>query len=321
MTKELQAQLSTGSTLYAILLNSVGQIWNGSAFETVNGANWATYDIALTESIAGLYTADMPAVVAGVYSYVVYEQAGGSPANTDEWTGNGYLEWDGTAVLPMSTIDTNVDDIETILGTPANFMADVSALGTPANFKADVSALALEATLTAIKGAGWTTETLKALKDAIDTISVSGATAKEVWEYAHRSLTWMITETAGNSITVVRGNTWIIDITDIILYTHKQQVAIKKNAGVVDAMSYLLIDSEDGLIILDGDEAEVPTDAYLTYDEEEKKLTITVKADATVKTPVGIWLIGIQSINEEGDVSENYQADFNIIGDIVRKVD
>ena len=48
--KELQAQLSTGSTLYAILLNSVGQIWNGSAFEAVNGANWATYDIALTES-------------------------------------------------------------------------------------------------------------------------------------------------------------------------------------------------------------------------------------------------------------------------------
>ena len=73
MTKELQAQLSTGSTLYAILLNSVGQVWNGSAFVAVNGANWATYDIALTESVAGLYTADMPAVDAGVYSYVIYE--------------------------------------------------------------------------------------------------------------------------------------------------------------------------------------------------------------------------------------------------------
>ena len=35
MAKELQAQLSTGSTLYAILLNSVGQVWNGATYDTV----------------------------------------------------------------------------------------------------------------------------------------------------------------------------------------------------------------------------------------------------------------------------------------------
>jgi len=111
MSNELQAFLSTGSTLYALLLNSVGQVWNGSAFEAVNGDNWATYDIALTESVAGLYTADMPAVDAGVYSYVVYNQAGDNPANTDEWAGNGYLEWDGTTVLPLSTIENGVDQL------------------------------------------------------------------------------------------------------------------------------------------------------------------------------------------------------------------
>ena len=170
--KELQAQLSTGSTLYAILLNSVGQVWNGAAFETVNGANWATYDIALTESVAGLYTADMPAVDAGVYSYVVYEQAGASPANTDEWTGNGYLEWDGTAVLPISTIDTNVDDIETILGTPANFMADVSALGTPDNFKADVSALGTGVELSA-----------QAIDDILDEVIVDTYTMRQLIKF------------------------------------------------------------------------------------------------------------------------------------------
>ena len=38
MAKELQAYLSTSSTLYAILLNSVGQVWNGVTFVAVNGA-------------------------------------------------------------------------------------------------------------------------------------------------------------------------------------------------------------------------------------------------------------------------------------------
>jgi len=32
MSNELQAQLSTGNTLYAILFNSVGQVWNGCLF-------------------------------------------------------------------------------------------------------------------------------------------------------------------------------------------------------------------------------------------------------------------------------------------------
>jgi len=181
MAKEIQAYLSTGSTLYAILLNSVGQVWNGSAFEAVNGSNWTDYDIPLTESVAGLYTADFPAVVAGVYSYVVYNQAGANPATTDEWTGNGYLEWDGTAVVPLTS------------RAPAGeYDAELTAiqadLDNPDQYKADVSSLALEATLTAIKGAGWTTETLKAIADAIDALDFSDLTAQQVWEYATRAL-------------------------------------------------------------------------------------------------------------------------------------
>jgi len=73
---------------------------------------------------------------------------------------NGYIEiFDASNEYDtaLTTIDGNVDDIETILGTPDNF-------------KADVSALALEATLTAIKGAGWTDETLVAIKAVIDGI-------------------------------------------------------------------------------------------------------------------------------------------------------
>lgn len=106
MANELQAYSTTGLTLYAVLLNATGQAWNGSAFEAVQAANWATYDIALTEAAGGIYLANMPAVAAGAYSYAVYEQAGASPAITDMLRGTGSLEWDGSAVLPLSTLAT-----------------------------------------------------------------------------------------------------------------------------------------------------------------------------------------------------------------------
>lgn len=97
MSNELQAYTTTGLTLYAVLLDGTGQAWNGSAFEALAGANWATYDIALTEAAAGIYLGDMPAAAAGLYSYVVYEQVGGSPATTDTIRGSGVLVWDGSS--------------------------------------------------------------------------------------------------------------------------------------------------------------------------------------------------------------------------------
>jgi len=314
MAKELQAYLSTGSTLYAILLNSVGQVWSGAAFVAVNGANWGDYDIALTESVAGLYTADMPAVDAGVYSYVVYEQAGASPANTDEWTGNGYLEWDGTAVLPMSTIDTNIDTVDTV--------ADgiQTTLDTPANFMADVSALALEATLSAIKGAGWSDETLKALKDAIDAISVSGASAKEVWEYTTRNLTQsatsIISAVSSSSITQTRGNSWDFDVSELALDSNKQQLAIKYKVADLDAESILFVDSMTGLLVLNGVASTTPTKATLVL--VGTTLTLTLDPSISALLPPGDWKFYIQSISATGTVSEPYTGTFTITADGVR---
>jgi len=119
MSNELHAYATSGLTLYAVLLNSTGQLWNGSAFEAYNGANWTDYDIALTEAGAGIYLGNMPAVAAGSYSYAVYEQAGANPATTDTLRGTGYLEWSGSAVVAQS------GDAYARLGAPAG--ASVSA--------------------------------------------------------------------------------------------------------------------------------------------------------------------------------------------------
>jgi hypothetical protein len=111
MANELHAETTTGLTLYAVLLDGTSQVWNGAAWEAINGANWLAYDIAMAEVAAGIYLATMPAVVAGAYSYVAYSQAGVNPATTDRIRGTGYLQWDGVAELPLAVIESQTDDI------------------------------------------------------------------------------------------------------------------------------------------------------------------------------------------------------------------
>lgn len=105
MAREIHAQHVTGATLYAVLLDASGQPWNGSAFDaTPTAGEWASYDIAMTEDSAmGYYVGTFPAgQAAGLYSYRVHKQIGGSPATTDPvvWTGEG--DWDGTAWVGQS---------------------------------------------------------------------------------------------------------------------------------------------------------------------------------------------------------------------------
>ena len=127
MAKEIQAYTTTGLTLYAVVINSIGQFWNTSAtpaFETYNGANWTDYDIALTEAGAGIYTANMPGAAAGSYSYAVYERAGASPATTDTLRGTGYLEWSGSAVVGAWGVDVALVDALTVDMIPDSVAAD-----------------------------------------------------------------------------------------------------------------------------------------------------------------------------------------------------
>lgn len=103
MAKEIQVAYPTSAVnLYAVILSSVGQFYNtvGAAFENFNAANWADYDIALTEqSTTGVYLGDFPALAAGTYSIAFFLRAGGSPAVTDDAIAAGIIGWDGSAVI------------------------------------------------------------------------------------------------------------------------------------------------------------------------------------------------------------------------------
>jgi hypothetical protein len=81
MAGELSISYPTGNTLYAVVLDATGQIYNtvGASFEAINGSNWTQYDHALTESgSTGLYIGNFPSVSAGSFWFDIRLQAGGS---------------------------------------------------------------------------------------------------------------------------------------------------------------------------------------------------------------------------------------------------
>lgn len=104
MAGELQLPYLTGQTIYFLIRNSTGSIYNGSTFESYDTGNYATYDIAATEqgTASGYYTATFPVISAGIYNVVAKVQAGASPAETDFNAGEGDVQWTGTAVVPLS---------------------------------------------------------------------------------------------------------------------------------------------------------------------------------------------------------------------------
>lgn len=104
MAGEIQLQYVTGKTVYAVIRNHFGQVWNtaGGAFEAFNASNYTDYDVALTEQgTTGVYAGDFPsAIVAGVYSLDFRERAGASPAQSDLAVGAGEYDWTKIATRP-----------------------------------------------------------------------------------------------------------------------------------------------------------------------------------------------------------------------------
>ena len=99
---ELTSAIS-GNTDYAVINNASGQRWNGTSFESFNGANWSAYVNSLVEDRfsgngTGYYKAAFPSTIpAGRYTFTFYQQVGGSPALGDPTIGSGGpMYWTGT---------------------------------------------------------------------------------------------------------------------------------------------------------------------------------------------------------------------------------
>lgn len=105
MAGELFVSYGAAVTLYALLFDrATRKVWNGTAFETFASANYATYDIPLTQGGDGpLYSADYPSdVPTGTDWFCEFRvQSGGSAVSgdsrlPDELTGRDSV----TAITP-----------------------------------------------------------------------------------------------------------------------------------------------------------------------------------------------------------------------------
>lgn len=113
MANELIINYPTGATLYALLFDGTGQVWNGSSFVVPASADWLNYDIAMSEvaTATGIYRGTMPAAAAGVYGWTVRKQAGGTPAVADIAVGVGTIHWTGTVEDTVPAL-SNVTELD-----------------------------------------------------------------------------------------------------------------------------------------------------------------------------------------------------------------
>lgn len=112
----IQIVAATGQYCYAFIWNSLGQIWNGSAFESYNATHWSSYAIhAIEDASSGNYFATIPATIttSGFYSWTGYVAAnntsavaGDAPIDRGNWqifaSGGGSADPTGLAALIYS---------------------------------------------------------------------------------------------------------------------------------------------------------------------------------------------------------------------------
>jgi hypothetical protein len=123
MANEIQADYTSGSTLYAVIRNRAGQVWCAAqqALESwgAGGHTVDDYDIPLTDRNGGRYVGDFDVdVPAGSYCVQVFLQAGASPADTDTLVCSRDVMWTGAGELtPLKILankaaqDTTTNDV------------------------------------------------------------------------------------------------------------------------------------------------------------------------------------------------------------------
>lgn len=99
---------TTGANLYALIRDDDGNVADvavDNAFEAFADASLDDYDLAGTEqgTASRCYAFTFPSwISAGTYKVDIFEQAGGTPAVTDDLVGSGVIEWDGSAIVSQA---------------------------------------------------------------------------------------------------------------------------------------------------------------------------------------------------------------------------
>ncbi len=112
MANEIHIDYESGSTLYAVVRNSSGQVWEvaGQAFEAwgASGHDADDYDISLTDKSGDRYVGNFDTnISAGRYTVQVFLQLGANPADADPLVGGDEILWRGTGELTADKVLAN----------------------------------------------------------------------------------------------------------------------------------------------------------------------------------------------------------------------
>lgn len=121
MSNELSLSYQPSQTINALLFDSSGNRWNGTSFvaiSTIADAAWATGAISLPEKTTsnsthtGQYVGNFPSaiVTAGQYFALFYL---GTPAVGDTAIGQQSIDWTGTGLASLPTIQSSFASIPT----------------------------------------------------------------------------------------------------------------------------------------------------------------------------------------------------------------
>ena len=324
----------------------------GVTIPTVTTVTNAPADMALDSTVAKDATVAKTTHVQEVEDKV--DNLDGDVADVFDDVGDVKTVVDTILADTGTTLDGKLDTlIERLTAARAGYLDKLNVAGVLAHsdaadtYKADVSGLMTAAAYTAPDNAGigdiktvtdqfvfteanrvdasadvvLSDETLEDMAEAI-----GEGLADEVWSSTIRTLTQsadeIVAAISGTSVSQIRGNSWEIQFTELTLGA-KQQVAIKLRAADADSAAILMVDSTDGLLVLNGSTIPAPEEGEddereaceLVY--EGTTLTLTVDAAISAQLPVGAWPYGIQSI-EAGIVAEPYGGTFQVLADVVR---
>jgi len=112
MANEIHVDYTSGNTLYAVVRNSVGEVWyaGGQVFEAWGTGNRAAddYDISLTDKSGNRYVGSFDSnIPAGRYSIQIFSQAGANPADSDNLVGGGEIVWSGVGEVTSDKLLAN----------------------------------------------------------------------------------------------------------------------------------------------------------------------------------------------------------------------
>jgi len=111
----------TGKTPYftvrELSSGTPGEIWStvAVAFVAYSTTDFSNYDTSMSEqgTASGVYVGTFPSSIsAGLFSVVVRDRAGGSPAESDTMIGSGTIHWSGSAVEEPSVFVSGTDTVD-----------------------------------------------------------------------------------------------------------------------------------------------------------------------------------------------------------------